>query len=307
MVGFETGDDAAVYRLSDELALVQTLDFFPPIVDDPFDYGAIAAANALSDVYAVGGRPISALNVAAFPRDLPLEIFASVLAGGMEKATEAGCSIVGGHTVDDREPKYGLAVTGLVEPGKQVTNAAAQAGDCLVLTKAIGTGVITTAHKNDLADPAPLAEAVKSMKTLNRGASEAMIAAGANAATDVTGFGLLGHLHSMMKASGTAARISRSAIPVLPGVLELLEKDVAPGGTHRNIESLEGHLVWDDGLPETDRLLLCDPQTSGGMLICIAAAMCELLIRNLVEKETPYAAVVGEVTDGGPGSITITP
>ena len=307
LVGFETGDDAAVYRLSDELALVQTLDFFPPIVDDPFDYGAIAAANALSDVYAVGGRPISALNVAAFPRDLPLGIFASVLAGGMEKATEAGCSIVGGHTVDDREPKYGLAVTGLVEPGKQVTNAAAQAGDCLVLTKAIGTGVITTAHKNDLADPGPLAEAVKSMKTLNRGASEAMIAAGANAATDVTGFGLLGHLHSMMKASGTAARISRSAIPVLPGVLELLEKDVAPGGTHRNIESLEGHLVWDDGLPETDRLLLCDPQTSGGMLICIAAAKCDLLISNLVEKETPYAAVVGEVTDGEPGSITITP
>ena len=307
MVGFETGDDAAVYRLSDELALVQTLDFFPPIVDDPFDYGAIAAANALSDVYAVGGRPISALNVAAFPRDLPLEIFASVLAGGMEKATEAGCSIVGGHTVDDREPKYGLAVTGLVEPGKQVSNATAQAGDCLVLTKAIGTGVITTAHKNDLADPGPLAEAVKSMKTLNRGASEAMIAASANAATDVTGFGLLGHLHSMMKGSGTAARICRSAIPVLPGVLELLEKDVAPGGTHRNIESLEGHLVWDDGLPETDRLLLCDPQTSGGMLICIAAAKCDLLISNLVEKETPYAAVVGEVTDGEPGSITITP
>ena len=307
MVGFETGDDAAVYRLSDELALVQTLDFFPPIVDDPFDYGAIAAANALSDVYAVGGRPISALNVAAFPRDLPLEIFASVLAGGMEKATEAGCSIVGGHTVDDREPKYGLAVTGLVEPGKQVTNAAAQRGDCLVLTKAIGTGVITTAHKNDMAPPDALAEAVKSMKTLNKGAAEAMIAAGANAATDVTGFGLLGHLHSMMKASGTAARVSRSAIPVLPGVLELLEKDVAPGGTHRNIESLEGHLVWDDGLPKTDRLLLCDPQTSGGMLICIAAAKCDLLISNLVEKETPYAAVVGEVTDGEPGSITITP
>ena len=173
--------------MSDELALVQTLDFFPPIVDDPFDYGAIAAANALSDVYAVGGRPISALNVAAFPRDLPLDIFASVLAGGMDKATEAGCSIVGGHTVDDREPKYGLAVTGLVEPGKQVSNAGAQVGDCLVLTKAIGTGVITTAHKNDKADPGPLAEAVKSMKTLNRGASEAMTAAGANAATDVTG------------------------------------------------------------------------------------------------------------------------
>ena len=192
--------------MSDELALVQTLDFFPPIVDDPFDYGAIAAANALSDVYAVGGRPISALNVAAFPRDLPLDIFASVLAGGMDKATEAGCSIVGGHTVDDREPKYGLAVTGLVEPGKQVSNAGAQAGDRLVLTKAIGTGVITTAHKNDRAAPGPLAEAVKSMKTLNRGASEAMTAAGANAATDVTGFGLLGHLHSMMKASGTPRR-----------------------------------------------------------------------------------------------------
>ena len=305
LVGFETGDDAAVYRLSDELALVQTLDFFPPIVDDPFDYGAIAAANALSDVYAVGGRPISALNVAAFPRDLPLDIFASVLAGGMDKATEAGCSIVGGHTVDDREPKYGLAVTGLVEPGKQVSNAGAQAGDRLVLTKAIGTGVITTAHKNDKAAPRPLAEAVKSMKTLNRGASEAMTAAGANAATDVTGFGLLGHLHSMMKASGTAARISRSAVPVLPGVVELLEQDVAPGGTHRNIESLNDHLAWDDALPESDRLLLCDPQTSGGMLICIPAVKCDLLIEKLAEKQTLHAAVVGEVTAGEPGSIAI--
>ena len=292
--------------MSDDLALVQTVDFFPPIVDDPYDYGAIAAANALSDVYAVGGRPISALNIAAFPRDLPLEIFASVLAGGMDKATEAGCSIVGGHTVDDREPKYGLAVTGLVEPGKQVSNATAKVGDCLVLTKAIGTGVITTALKNDMAPPGALAEAVKSMKTLNKGAAEAMTAAGANSATDVTGFGLLGHLHSMMKASGAAARVSRSAIPVLPGVLELLDKDVAPGGTHRNLESLEGHLVWDDELPRTDRLLLCDPQTSGGMLISIPAAKCDLLIRNLVEKETPYAVVVGEVTDGEPGSITIT-
>ncbi len=293
--------------MSDELALVQTLDFFPPIVDDPFDYGAIAAANALSDVYAVGGRPISALNVAAFPRDLPLDIFASVLAGGMDKATEAGCSIVGGHTVDDREPKYGLAVTGLVEPGKQVSNAGAQAGDCLVLTKAIGTGVITTAHKNDKATPESLAEAVRSMKTLNRGASEAMTAAGANAATDITGFGLLGHLHSMMKASGTAARLSRSAIPVLPGVQELLEQDVAPGGTHRNIESLEGHVDWDDALPESDRLLLCDPQTSGGMLICIPAEKCDLLIENLVEQRTLQAAIVGEVTDGERGKISIRP
>ena len=293
--------------MSDELALVQTLDFFPPIVDDPYDYGAIAAANALSDVYAVGGRPISALNVAAFPRDLPLDIFASVLAGGMDKATEAGCSIVGGHTVDDREPKYGLAVTGLVEPGKQVSNAGAQPGDRLVLTKAIGTGVITTAHKNDVAAPGALAEAVKSMKTLNRGASEAMTAAGANAATDITGFGVLGHLHSMMKASGTSASISRSAIPVLPGVLDLLEQDVAPGGTQRNIESLRDHLEWDDSLPETDRLLLCDPQTSGGMLISIAASKCDLLIECLAEKETLQAAVVGEVTDGAPGSIAITP
>ncbi len=293
--------------MSDELALVQTLDFFPPIVDDPFDYGAIAAANALSDVYAVGGRPISALNVAAFPRDLPLDIFASVLAGGMEKATEAGCSIVGGHTVDDREPKYGLAVTGLVEPGKQVSNAGAQAGDCLVLTKAIGTGVITTAHKNDKASHGSLAEAVRSMKTLNRGASEAMTAAGANAATDITGFGLLGHLHSMMKASGTAARLSRSAIPVLPGVQELLEQDVAPGGTHRNIESLEGHIDWDDSLPESDRLLLCDPQTSGGMLICIPAEKCDLLVEYLVEKQTLQAAIVGEVTDGERGTISIKP
>ena len=309
LVGFETGDDAAVYRLSDELALVQTLDFFPPIVDDPFDYGAIAAANALSDVYAMGGRPISALNVAAFPRDLPLKIFASVLAGGMEKATEAGCSIVGGHTVDDREPKYGLAVTGLVEPGKHVSNAAAQAGDCLVLTKAIGTGVITTAHKNDMADPDSLAEAVKSMKTLNRGASEAMTSAGANAATDVTGFGLLGHLHSMMKASGTAARVSRSAIPVLPGVLDLLEKDVAPGGTHRNIESLEGHLAMGQRTPPNGPSVVVRPPDIGRHAHQHRRRRSATFsLGNLVEKQqTLHAAVVGEVTDGEPGSITITP
>ncbi len=307
LVGFETGDDAAVYRISGEVALVLTVDFFPPIVDEPFDYGAIAATNALSDVYAVGGRPISALNVAGFPRELPKELLAQVLAGGMDKAAEAGCSIVGGHTVDDREPKYGLAVTGVVQPGKQVTNAAAQPGDRLVLTKPIGTGVVTTAHKNDVAPPEALAAAVESMKTLNKGASEAMTDVGVSAATDITGFGLLGHLHSMMKASGTSARVNRNAVPALPGVLELIDQDVAPGGTHRNMESLDDVINWSDALTTADRLFLCDAQTSGGLLISVPPNKTDQLLARLTENQTPCAAIIGQVTQDNPGRIQATP
>ncbi len=306
-MGFETGDDAAVYRISDDAALVLTVDFFPPIVDDPFDYGSISAANALSDVYAVGGRPVSALNVTGFPRDLPKEVLGRVLAGGMEKASEAGCPVVGGHTVNDREPKYGLAVTGIVEPGKQVTNAAARPGDRLVLTKPIGTGVVTTAHRDGVVRADVLSAAVDSMKSLNKGASEAMVSAGANAATDVTGFGLLGHLHSMLKASGASAWVSRRAVPVLPGALELLEAGIAPGGTYRNVESLDGRVSWDASLTESDRLLLCDPQTSGGMLISIPEAKLDALLHELSNNRTLCAEVVGEVTKGDAGRISVTP
>ena len=304
--GFESGDDAAVYRISDELALVLTVDFFPPIVDDPFHYGEIAVANALSDVYATGGRPVTALNIAAFPRKLPADVVAKVLEGGQSKASEAQVSIVGGHTVDDAEPKYGLAVTGFVTPGKEITNKNAKPGDALVLTKAIGTGIVTTAGKAGVASPEVMAVAIESMATLNRGACEAMIEVGVNAATDVTGFGLLGHLHGMLKASGVAATVRRESVPVLQGALELLERGVAPGGTHRNVESLAEHVVWGDGISEIDRLLLCDAQTSGGMLISVPEERVEQLQAALKANGCHYAAVIGEIGTGTPGQISVT-
>ena len=292
--------------MTDEIALVLTLDFFPPIVDDPFDYGAISAANALSDVYAVGGTPVTALNIAAFPRDLPSEIAAKVLEGGAVKAAEAHVSIVGGHTVEDREPKYGLAVTGIIRPGTQISNATARAGDVLILTKAIGTGVIATAGKAGVVDEEVLAGAVRSMTLLNRGAANAMREVGVHAATDVTGFGLLGHLHSAVKASGVAATLRSGAVPVLPGARELLEEGVAPGGTHRNMESLSEYLQWGGDVDEFERLLLCDAQTSGGMLIAVAPQKAEALQEALMAEGCPFAAVIGEVEDGPPGRISIT-
>ncbi len=295
LVGFEHGDDAAVYRLDDHAALVLTVDFFAPIVDDPFTYGAIAAANALSDVYAVGGRPITALNIAAFPRSLPMEILAEILKGGAAKVAEAGAIIVGGHTVDDDEPKYGLSVVGTVEPGRQVQNSTAQPGDVLVLTKFIGTGIVTTALKNGNAVDDVLDGAVSSMLRLNRDSAQAMTKAKANAATDVTGFGLVGHLMTMMRASGTTGRLNKSSIPILPGVDELLREGIAPGGTHRNIESCDDAVTWGDGIQDSDRLLLCDPQTSGGLLISIHSDSVDGLLNDLKGRGVS-GSVVGEVT-----------
>ena len=295
LVGFEHGDDAAVYRLDDRVALVLTVDFFAPIVDDPFTYGAIAAANSLSDVYAVGGRPITALNIAAFPRTLPLDIPSEIMRGGAAKVAEAGAIIVGGHTVDDDEPKYGLSVVGIVEPGRQVQNSTAQPGDVLVLTKPIGTGVVTTALKNGKAVDDVLEAAVESMLLLNRDAAEAMVSSGANAATDVTGFGIVGHLMTMMRASGTTGRLVRSAIPTLPGVIELLSDGIAPGGTHRNLESCADFVSWGDKIQETDKLLMCDPQTSGGLLISISSDSVDRLLNDLSGRGVS-TSVVGDVT-----------
>lgn len=295
LVGFEHGDDAAVYRLDDHVALVLTVDFFAPIVDDPFTYGAIAAANALSDVYAVGGRPLTALNIAAFPRSLPMEILAEILKGGAAKVAEAGAIIVGGHTVDDDEPKYGLSVVGVVGPGHQVQNSTAQPGDVLVLTKPVGTGVVTTALKNGQAVDDVLDAAVSSMARLNRESAQAMTKAKVNAATDVTGYGLVGHLMTMMRASGTTGHLIKSSIPILPGVDELLREGIAPGGTHRNIESCEDSVMWGDGIQESDRLLLCDPQTSGGLLISIDSDSVDGLLSELKSRGVS-GSVVGEVT-----------
>ncbi len=306
LVGSATGDDAAVYRLDDKTALVVTVDFFTPITDDPYEFGSVAAANSLSDVYAMGARPLVALNVVGFPAALAADMLGDVLLGGYDKAAEANCLIVGGHTVDDNEPKYGLSVVGLVEPGRQVSNAGAQPGDVLVLTKPIGTGIITTGCKAGAAPPGSMENAVETMATLNRAASEAMMEVEVNACTDITGFGLMGHLTSMMRASGTGAVIELSKVPVLPGASELLAQGVAPGGTHRNQSGVENYVHWDDSLTDEDRLLLCDAQTSGGLLISVPEARLSPLLEALESRGVSTRAVVGGVTGETPGKVSVT-
>jgi selenide,water dikinase len=305
LVGTETGDDAGVYRINDSTGLVMTVDFFPPIVDDAFSFGAIAVANSLSDIYAMGGKPLLGLNIVGFPVGLPKEILGEVLKGGYAKAQEAGCLIVGGHTVDDQEPKYGLAAVGLVEPGKQITNAGSRPGDRLVLTKPLGTGVITTAGKQGVVRPEILGDAVSIMGTLNRAASEAMVKVGVNACTDVTGFGLIGHLNGMMRGSGTSAKIQLSRMPVIPGVWELIEDGIAPGGTHRNLSSAGPHVEWGKDIPEDAKLLLCDAQTSGGLLISVPEQRVNLLLQELNAAGVEGAVVVGDVLTEGKCKIEV--
>ena len=307
LVGTETGDDAAVYRLRDDLALVQTVDFFPPVVDDPYRFGAVAAANALSDIYAMGGTPLLGLNIVAYPIDLPKEFLVLILQGGYDKAAEAGLLIVGGHTIDDKEPKYGLAVTGLLRPGDQVTNAGAQEGDLLVLTKPIGTGIITTAGKQDEVDKEVLEGALESMEMLNRGASAAMLHAGVHACTDVTGFGLLGHLHGMALGSGVGAEVRLSQVPLLPGTWELAQRGIAPGGTHRNLKSLIPHVRWDPSLPEEAKVVLSDAQTSGGLLIAVAPEREQQLMDQMTGHAVSGAVVIGRVIKETPGVIHVLP
>ena len=307
LVGFESGDDAAVYKLNDRQALIFTVDFFPPVVDDPFSFGAVAAANSFSDVYAMGGTPICALNIVGFPVDLPKDILSEIMRGGYTKAQEAGCLIAGGHTVDDQEPKYGLAVVGLVEPELQVTNAGAQEGDVLVLTKPLGTGIITTAGKQGVVDAEVLDEGVRVMSTLNAAASKAMMKVGVNSATDVTGFGLVGHLRGMMAASGTTARVEFSRIPVIEGAWELLESGVAPGGTHRNLEGVGSQVAWDSTITKNQKLLLCDAQTSGGLLISVAEERREELLRALEDEGVEGSVVIGGVQEAGDYPIVVTP
>ena len=307
LVGSSTGDDAAVYRLDDKTGLVLTVDFFTPITDDPYEFGLVAAANSLSDVYAMGGRPLVALNVVGFPAALAAEMLGDVLRGGYDKAAEANCLIVGGHTVDDNEPKYGLSVVGLVEPGRQVTNAGARPGDVLVLTKPLGTGIVATGCKAGVAPPGSVEIAVEVMATLNRAASEAMMEVGVNACTDVTGFGLMGHLTGMLRASGVSAEITASAAPVLPGALELLAQGVAPGGTHRNQDGVADYVDWDDAVSGDDRLLLCDAQTSGGLLISVLAERLTSLLDALEARGVTTRSVVGTITDGMPGTAHVTP
>ena len=303
LVGAAEGDDAAVLRLDDQRALVLTTDFFTPIVDDPRDWGRIAAANALSDVYAMGGRPLLALNLTAWPSEtLSLEILADVLRGGASVAAEAGCLVVGGHTIDDPEPKYGMAVVGLASPDRLFTIDAARPGDALVLTKAIGTGVVATAHKRGAASDADLAAAVASMTTLNASACSAALACGVVAATDVTGFSLLGHLHRMLRASGVSAVIEASAVPLLPGALELTSAGYVSGGTRNNMSYLEKWAVVDDAVPADVAVLLQDAQTSGGLLLASSAP--DDLVAELGRRGA-LAAVVGRVTAGEAGHIDV--
>jgi selenide,water dikinase len=303
LVGAAEGDDAAVLRLDDDRALVLTTDFFTPIVDDPVDWGRIAAANALSDVYAMGGRPVIALNLTAWPGGtLPLSILADVLRGGAAVAASAGCLVVGGHTIDDPEPKYGMAVVGLASPSRLFTIDAARPGDTLVLTKAIGTGVVATAHKRGAASADVLAAAVASMTTLNAAASEAALAAGVVAATDVTGFSLLGHLHRMLRASGASAVVSASAVPLLPGALALTAEGYVSGGTRNNMAYLEPWASISAEVPSDVAVLLRDAQTSGGLLL--ATPSPDALVAELSQRGT-LAAVVGRIVSGNPGHIEV--
>jgi selenide,water dikinase len=305
LVGSSTADDAAIYRLSDDLALVLTTDFFTPIVDDPYEFGAVAATNALSDVYAMGGRPVTALNLVGFPdAELDAAVLAEILRGGAEKSKEAGIDIVGGHTIKSDEPIYGLSVTGTVHPARVVTNAGARPGDVLVLTKPIGIGIVTTAAKQDKDSLGAIRDAVRLMTTLNRDACDAMLEVGVRAATDVTGFGLLGHLRNMVVASGCTAVVEKSAVPVLEAAARYVKEGVAPGGTHANVRYLA---EWVDfgGASKDDQLLLCDAQTSGGMLMAVPEDDSERLVRALRDRGTPCAAVIGRFEEG-PARIRVT-
>ncbi len=299
LVGTKTADDAAVYQLSPELALVTTADFFTPIVDDPYAFGQIAAANALSDVYAMGGEPLFALNLVGFPKDtLPLDVLTRILSGGCEKAAEAGICIVGGHTIDDPEPKYGLVVVGKVAPDRVVRNVGALPGDRLFLTKPLGSGIITTAIKRGLAPPALIERITNLMATLNRAGAEAMTVVYPDAATDVTGYGLLGHLWEMVSGSAVGAVVDVNRVPVIAEAWEFAQQGVVPGGTQRNLKALEGKVIWEAGVDEVDRLVLSDAQTSGGLLIAVRPERAEELRDALIHRGTLATAEIGSIVEG---------
>jgi len=305
LVGHVTGDDAAVYRLSDDRALVVTADFFTPIVDDPYDFGRIAATNALSDIYAMGARPLFVLNLVGFPRQLLSEgLLEEIMRGGSDVTRAVGIPILGGHSIDDQEPKYGLVAVGEVDPRRMITNASARPGDVLVLTKPIGSGIIATAIKQSAAPAEVIATAVDVMATLNAAAADVMTDAGVSAGTDITGFGLLGHLRSLLRASGVAAELDASAVPLLPGARALAEAGQVPGGSRRNLSDLKADLEFDTAVDEVTQLLLADAQTSGGLLVAVAHEQVKDVLRRL-EGATPAAAVIGRITEGVPGKIRV--
>jgi selenide,water dikinase len=314
LIGAATSDDAAVYRINDDLAMAVTVDFFTPVVDDPYDFGRIAAANSLSDLYAMGATPALALNLVGFPsRSLPMEILGEIVRGGAAIASEAGCAIIGGHTIDDEEPKYGLVCIGFAHPSRITANIGAQAGDRLVLTKPLGIGILATAIKRGRATPSQIEAAVRTMTTLNKAGADAIHAIQSNsgtsgtvhAVTDVTGFGLLGHVSEMAGGSGVGVRLWASAIPILDGVVELAADDVVPGGTRRNAEWLGQRIMWEEGVPEPLRWAIYDAQTSGGLLVSVAPEAADALIAELESRGTLAAAVIGEITADSNGSISV--
>ena len=311
LVDASSRDDAAVFQVAPDRAIVATVDFFTPLVDDPYDFGRIAATNAFSDVYAMGATPLLALNLVDWPREgLPFELLGEVLRGGAEVAQAAGAFVLGGHSVDDPEPKYGMVAIGEVHPDRIVRNSGAQPGDVLVLTKPLGTGVLATALKRDLLTETDLAPAVAAMTTLNAGAARAMLAMGKSlhAATDVTGFGLLGHLRTLLEASGAAAELTAAAVPLLPRAREAAERGAIPGGTTRNVEGVADAVSFAGGVDATTRLLLADAQTSGGLLIAVAPDRndrADALVAALRREGTPAAAVIGRVVAGGAGRIAV--
>jgi selenide, water dikinase len=303
LVGLDEADDAAVVRIDGEDVLILTIDFFTPLVDDAYTWGRIAAANAVSDVYAMGGRPLVALNVAAWPREtLPLELLADVLRGGRDIAKRGGFHVVGGHTIDDPEPKYGMVVVGRATTPDLMTIDAARPGDALVLTKPVGTGIITTSIKREIDAPDAVRAAVESMTHLSADASRVLVGAGVRACTDVTGFGFMGHLHRMLNASGCAAEIDAVAVPEIGGARELADDGCVPGGTKRNRDAVDAKIEWGD-TDETTRVLLCDAQTSGGLLAAVPADRADEVVGKLAGELAD--AVVGRVVEGAPGRIAV--
>lgn len=297
LVGYGTSDDAGVFLLRDDLALVQTVDFFTPIVDDPFDFGRIAAANALSDIYAMGGTPVSALNIAAFPEDLDLGVLEKILEGGATIARAAGVAIIGGHTIKDDEPKYGMAVTGTIDPRRIIRNVGARPGDVLVLTKPLGSGILATALKREVINEHTMQQAIDWMTTLNEAASRAMLAAGAHAATDITGYGLLGHAHEMASASNVQFTIEAASVPVMRRVIDLARQDVVPSGTRDNLSAYRTWTTFDADVDQPMQLILSDAQTSGGLLISVAPESVDAL-REELRSSGVLDAVVGIVSEG---------
>lgn len=295
LVGLETSDDAAVYKLNDHTAIIQTLDFFTPIVDDPYMFGQIAAANALSDVYAMGGEPILAMNIVCFPTCLSMDILTKILKGGADKVKEAGALLVGGHSVDDNEPKYGLSVTGIVSPDKVMSNNLAKTGDVLVLTKPLGTGILNTAIKAGMLPESLMKKAMFVMSGLNNFSAEGMKVANVNSCTDITGFGFLGHAYEMAKASNVTLLINSKDIPIIEGTIDYANMGLVPAGAYSNEKYLEGHVFFDESVPIYMKDILFDPQTSGGLLISVPKDRLKDLLDFYNEKLLTDFSVVGEV------------